>query len=442
MAKILLVEDDKNLSKVLSFYLKEEGYEVHLAYDGEEALEKAKMGIYDVLLTDVKMPKMYGIELLKRVKELKIDTSVIVMTAYGTIEDAVKAVKEGAEDYLTKPISKDALLISVEKTNKIREIKKENIKFKEQLKEKEALKEINFRSEIMGDFIESLKRVAKSDSAVLLYGESGTGKELSARAIHQLSSRRDKEFVAINCSAIPRELLESELFGYEKGAFSGAYTSLKGKVELANGGTLFLDEIGDMDLMLQAKILRLLETKMVEPLGSRQSRKIDFRLICATHKDLKKLIEEGNFRSDLYYRISVIPLNIPSLRERREDIPLLLSHFYRMFSKEEIKIDEQALNMLLSYRWNGNVRELKNLCERWAILNKGQKITVKLLPPEVIYNYTELNDQKNSLWEMEKRTIEETLKKFNGNISKTAQELKIPRHVLIYRMKKWNIEKF
>lgn len=439
MAKILLVEDDKNLLKILSFYLSEEGFEVEVANNGEDAFSKATTQNFDILITDVKMPKMNGIELLKEIKKVNPETAVIVMTAYGSIEDAVIAIKEGAEDYLTKPISKETLLLSVEKAYKIKEIKSQNQQLKERFKEESALKTIVYRSKKMADFIDSLKSVAKSESSILLTGESGTGKEVAAKAIHQLSDRRNGQFVAINCSSIPKELLESELFGYEKGAFSGAYTSNKGKIQIANGGTLFLDEIGDMDLSLQAKILRVLETKIVEPLGAREPKKVDFRLICATNKDLKKMVDGGLFRNDLYYRISVIPLEIPPLRDRKEDIPLLLKHFYKMFSSEEIKIDEEALEILLNYRWNGNVRELKNLCERWAILKRGEKITIKSLPQEILFNSFEEN-YKGSLWEIEKRVIEETLKKNGGNITKSANDLKIPRHILIYRMKKWGIK--
>jgi len=439
MAKILLAEDDLNLAKILSFHLSEAGHSVTTARDGEEALRFLRETGYDVLLTDVKMPRMDGMELIRMARQDYRYMPVIAMTAYGTINDAVVAMKEGATDYLTKPVSRETLLMAMDKALSLRTLTLENLNLKESLRDRSALSKILGKSPSLLSFLEAVKRVAKTEASVLLLGESGTGKELAAAAIHEISPRFAGPFVPLNCAAIPHDLLESELFGYEKGAFTGAVQSRQGKVEQADRGTLFLDEIGDMDMALQAKILRLLETKTVEPLGSREGRKVDFRLVAATHRDLHEMVEEGKFRNDLYFRLTVVPLSLPPLRERKEDIPLLLRHFFKSHDGEELSISPSALQRLTDYNWPGNIRELENLAQRWAILHKGERITPEHLPKEILTGTAPGAEDKGSLWEIEKKAIEDALATAEGNISKASRELGIPRHILIYRMKKWKI---
>jgi len=360
--KVLVVDDDKNQAETLSNLLNKEGFESKYAIDEGKAIYFYQRG-YNIVLMDLKMPKISGIELMEKLKEIS-DGIFIFITAYGTIPSAVEAIKKGAFDYLTKPIDFENLLNVLKRAIEFYELKRENIRLKEELEYYEKEKAIVFKSKKMREIIEIAKEVAKTDATILLYGETGTGKEVIARFIHKESGRKGR-FVPINCSAIPETLLETELFGYEKGAFTGADKRKDGKVLWADNGTLFLDEIGDMPIIIQGKILRLLQDKCFERIGGLEKIEVDVRFIAATNQNLEEKIKEGKFREDLFYRLNVININIPPLRERKEDIIPLAKYFIDFYSKKyrkEIKeISEKALNSLLNYFWPGNVRELENV---------------------------------------------------------------------------------
>ncbi len=449
MTRILLVEDDANLRRVVAYHLERAGHTVIQAMDGTAALEKFAEEPVDLVLTDVRMPGMDGIELLKAVLQRKPELPVIVMTAYGTIGDAVEAMRQGAADYLTKPVEKDTLLLAVQKAARVLDLERENRRLRENLKDRRPVESLLGTSRAIQDVLETIRRVAPTDATVLVTGESGTGKELASRALHSLSARGEKRFVAINCAALPRDLLESELFGHEKGAFTGATDAKPGKFQQASGGTLFLDEIGDMDPGLQAKILRALQERVVDPIGAKKPVPVDVRLIAATHEDLSGLVGEGRFREDLYWRLNVIPVRMPPLRARPEDVPLLLGHFYREYGGGQLSLDPEAECILVRYRWPGNVRQLQNLCQRLAVLYPGQTITPGLLPPEVretsslsVQGGADAADASGhgGLREMERRAIVRALRENAGNRSAAARALQIPRHILLYRIKKYGIE--
>lgn len=444
---ILLVEDDANLRRVVTYHLEGAGLHPTGATNGKEALEILDREEFDLVLTDVRMPVMDGLELLNAIRSKGIETPVVVMTAYGSITDAVEAVKNGASDYLTKPVKKETLLLTIEKALKVDEIARENRMLKAELEKRTPIESIIGTSESMRKVVKSIERIGKTEATVLITGESGTGKELAARALHYVSSRSSKPFVAINCAALPAELMESELFGHEKGAFTGAVQSKPGRFQMANEGTLFLDEIGDMAPTLQAKILRAIQERVVDPVGSRKSVPVDVRLLTATHRDLKKKVEEGEFREDLYWRLNVIPVHMPPLRDRRDDIELLLMHSYRKYGGGNLDIEENALEMLLSYAWPGNVRQLQNLCQRLAVLFPEQKVVPEMLPSEIKggkkppVSGNQNGHIEKGLWEMERRAIVEALEENGGNRSAAARKLKIPRHILLYRLKKFGIDK-
>ncbi len=446
---ILLIDDDESLRKVISHNLISEGYRVTSASDGREGISLFKNGEFDLVVTDLKMPDLDGMEVLREVKRLNRDTLVIMITAYGTIEKAVEALKAGAYDYITKPFNRDEIKIAVEKALQVKRLEEENLKLKFELNEKFKFDNIIGVSSKFIDVLQVIKRVSKTDSTVLLLGESGTGKELIARAIHCNSSRNDKSFVIVNCAAIPEDLLESELFGHQKGSFSGAIENKSGKFEHANGGTIFLDEIGDLKLGLQAKLLRVLQEKTIDKVGGADTIEVDVRVIAATNQDLPKLIEEGTFREDLYYRLSVIPVKIPSLRERRGDIPLLVEHFLKIFkAPSNVKFSPEAMRVMENYSWRGNVRELGNVIERALVLRKGDIINSDGLPEEVRFSSAitgnlilELPEEGISLEDVEKELLIKALDKNNWNQSKAATFLRITRATLIYRMEKYNLKK-
>jgi len=442
---ILLVEDDANLRSVVTYHLEKSGYEVIGAANGKEALDVLETKTHDLILTDVRMPVMDGLKLLATLREREIETPVVVMTAYGSITDAVEAVKNGASDYLTKPVKKESLLLAVKKALKVDALTRENRRLKEQLEQKNPLQAILGTSNAIQEVVKAIERVGRTEATVLITGESGTGKELAARALHYVSTRNNKPFVAINCAALPAELMESELFGHERGAFTGAVQAKPGKFQQANGGTLFLDEIGDMAPALQAKILRALQERVVDPVGSRASVPVDVRLLTATHRNLKKKVEEGEFREDLYWRLNVIPIHMPPLRDRPEDVELLLMDFYRKYGGGEFEIEDAALKVLVSYEWPGNVRQVQNLCQRLAVLFPDQRIALDMLPSEIRGGKKTSPVQEslgeNGLWELERRAIMDALEENRGNRSAAARELKIPRHVLLYRLKKFGIDK-
>ena len=373
MNKILIVDDEKKMRHILQIMLEQKGYRTDQASNGAEALELLKTFHYAMVITDLKMPVMDGVELIREIKKIDPDYPVVVLTAYGSIDSAVGAMREGAIDYITKPFEEERILLTVERTLGISRIMAENIELKQQLRETTPTKEIVYVSEKMTKVMENAARVAASETAVLITGESGTGKEVVARFIHSASPRSKARFVPVNCAAISPNLVESELFGYEKGAFTGADRRTKGKFEYADGGALFLDEIGDLPQEAQAKLLRALQDKKIQRVGGNQELPLDVRIICATNQDLKKLVEKGKFRQDLYYRINVFPIESPPLRDRPEDIAPLAGHFLRQLSGgSDIKMTDGAVRTLMAYKWPGNVRELANAMERVMILYKGE----------------------------------------------------------------------
>ncbi len=375
MAKILVIDDEIAIRKTLKEILEYENHTVDTAKDGFEALDKVKANHYDVILLDIKMPKKDGIEVLESIMQISPETPVIMITGHGTVETAVEALKKGAYDFLEKPLDLNRLLVAVRNALEKKDLVKETKKLR---------KKINKTYELIGEspaikqVKEMIERVAPTDARVLIIGENGTGKEIVARLLHEKSNRANGPFVEVNCAAIPSELIESELFGHEKGAFTSAYKSRKGKFELANGGTIFLDEIGDMSLAAQAKVLRVLEEQKLTPVGSNKQIKIDVRVIAATNKNLQEEIKKGNFREDLYHRLSVIIIRMPTLNERVEDIPLLVDYFLKLASEEynmpRKSITDEAIKELQKIKWTGNIRELKNVVERLVILG-GNPIT-------------------------------------------------------------------
>lgn len=373
MATILVVDDEPRACQVLDMELSEEGYDVKIAYSATEALEIFKKTTIDLMLIDIYMKPMSGLELLKIIKGISFSTIVIMMTAYGSIEGAVEAMKLGAFHYISKPLNLESLKSIIKKALEMRRLILENIYLKEELQSREnEFNKIIGKSPVMQQLFELIKRVAPTKTTVTIFGESGTGKELIARAIHEHSPRCDKPFVVVNCVAIPETLLESELFGHVKGAFTDAITTKPGKFELADGGTIFLDEIGDMSLALQGKILRVLQEREIEPVGGTVAKKVDVRIIAATNRSLPDLVKQGKFREDLYFRLNVVPIIVPPLRERKEDIPYLAQYFLSKYSKEAGKkidgITPNALELLQNYNYPGNVRELENLIERAVVL--------------------------------------------------------------------------
>jgi len=386
LGRILLVDDERGMREFLTIMLQKEGHHVTSAAGGKEALECIGQKTYDVVLTDIRMPHITGIDVLKTVKECSPETVVIVMTAYASMDTAVEAMKQGAYDYITKPFKVEEIKLIIRNALEKRRLREENLLLKSKIQEwttSGLIGGIVGKSQAMIRIIELLIKVADSPSTVLITGESGTGKELIARAIHNYSHRKDRPFFAINCSAIPEGLFESELFGHIKGAFTGAIATKEGIFEVANGGTVFLDEIGDIPQSFQVKLLRVLEEKTIKRVGGNQEIKVDVRIIAATNRDLKKAVAEGNFREDLFYRLDVIPIEIPPLRERREDIPLLVEHFVSKYSRllgRDIKgVSEEAMQMLMAHQWKGNVRELENVIERAATLGSGPIIEMNTI---------------------------------------------------------------
>jgi DNA-binding NtrC family response regulator len=452
MPSILVIEDKDSMREMLSKTLEAEGYEVEVVGDGESGLEKAREKKYDVVLSDLKLPKMDGIEVLSSLKEMDSDVSVILMTAYGTIEKAVEAMKEGAFDFLTKPFDTDHLSVLVKRALENRRLMAENILLREELGHNLGYAEIIGKCEKMQEVSRLIQKVAPSDTSVLLLGESGTGKELFARAIHSLSTRKHSPYVAINCAAIPRELLENELFGSERGAYTGSVARKMGKFEIAQGGTIFLDEVGDLDIALQAKLLRVLQDKTFERLGGTKTLSVDVRLIAASNTDLKKAIEKNQFREDLFYRLSVFPITIPPLRERREDIPQLAEHFVNKYCAEMKKpkksISQEALALLDKYHWPGNVRELENTIERAIILCEGKKIlpehlAIRIPTPNEIRlregaGLKEVGQYAQA--EAERALIVRILNQVRGNKRKAAQALKIDYTTLFEKIKRYGID--
>ncbi len=453
MAKILIVEDEINTLEGLKELLYDEGYDVEGALTAEDAIKKIKSDYVDLLLTDLMLPGLDGIELFLKAKEIDPNITAVIITAYGSVRSAVNAMKMGVYDYVTKPINFEELLITIRKAIEERNLKEENIILKNQLKEKFGFNNIIGKSGPMQEVFKRVRKVASSNSTVMIRGESGTGKELIARALHYNSPRRAKPLVEINCSAFPDNLLESELFGYEKGAFTGAYKTKKGRMETANGGTIFLDEIGEISLPIQVKLLKVLQDKIITRLGSTKDIEIDVRVIAATNTDLEKALKEGRFREDLYYRLNVITILIPPLRERKSDIPLLIEHFIQKYSKENNKkiegISKEALSICMDFHWPGNVRELENAIENAVVMCEDSIITQKDLPS---YLYSEVfvptvkesifdkdSDYASQLEEAEKLIIKKALMETGNNRTKAAKKLGISIRTMRYKVKKYKL---
>ena len=452
MAKVLVVDDDASFREVLAFALRDLGHEVDARADGTAALAVLESFGPDVVVTDLKMPGIDGREVMRRVATADASVPVIILTAHGSIEDAVEAMKEGAHDYLTKPYNRDELKLVVEHALERRRLLLENRRLRETLRERTRAIDFVHASAAMGRILETVRRVAPSDATVLLTGDSGTGKEVLAQLLHAESDRWERAFVPVNCAAIPRDLLESELFGHAKGAFTGAIKDKPGKFQRADGGTLFLDEIGDLAAELQSKLLRALETKQLDVVGGTRPVDVDVRLIAATNADLAERVREGTFRSDLYYRLNVIPIHVPPLRERSDDIPALWEHFVKRYSGgSAIRSTPGLLRALLRRSWPGNVRELANVCQRMVLLRSSDVLDETDLAPEggepgteargegVAGILRELPMDSLPLLELEREVIVRALAKHGGNRTRTAEYLNIPRHVLLYRLDKFQI---
>jgi DNA-binding NtrC family response regulator len=445
-AHILIIDDEEKLRQLFARIIELEGYAVQQAANfkqGIKLLEQDKT--IDIVLTDVKLPDGNGIELLEKIKKMNLMCEVIVMTAFGSIHDGVKAMKLGAFDYFTKGDDNDQIIPALNRATEQVKLKKRVFELENKLEEKFGFDHIIGNSKIIKDSIYLSEKVAPTDSNVLLEGETGVGKELFAQAIHYAGLRRNKSFVAVNCSAFAKDLMESELFGHKKGAFTGAIADKKGLFEEANEGTLFLDEIGEMNLDLQAKLLRVLETHTFIKVGDSKPTKVNVRIVAATNRDLKKESENGNFRSDLYYRLSTFKISIPSLKERKEDIEALAMHFMSVYSaklkKRIVEMDKDFLKMLKQYDWRGNIRELKNIIERAVILCEGDILTSDLIPLEISDCISSPDSNTTSLSAMEKAHIQKILKLTKGNKTKTADLLGIGLTTLYRKMEEYHIEK-
>jgi len=440
---ILIVDDDETQRSLLAGYLKKRDYTVTTAVSGLEAIEKNQVKGFDLAILDLKMPEIDGIETMAKMKEIDPETYFIILTGYGTVETAVEAMKTGAYDYLSKPINLDELELIVERIREEQHVHFELEVLREEVDENLETDSFVAQDKKMKEVLSLISRVAKSNSTVLIYGESGTGKEVVARLIHKASRRKNCRFIPISCAALPETLLESELFGYERGAFSGAEKRKIGKFELAHKGTLFLDEIGDLSLSIQVKLLRVLQEFTFERLGSNTPIKADVRLISATNQDLKKKISSGAFREDLFYRLNVISVDLPPLRERKKDIKPLVEFFIDKFSgrcnRRINAISKDALDKLIRYDWPGNVRELENVIERAVVLCRGSVIQAKDLPLSA--EPDESAGGAESMQQMEKIHIKKVLEKTDWNLSETARRLAIHRNTLRLKMKEYHLQK-
>jgi len=456
MENILIVDDEKHYPIILGEVLQEEGYRSFTASSGMEALDILNSQLIDLVLTDVKMPGMTGINLLEKIKEIKPDMPVIIMTAFGSVEKAVEAMHKGAYTFILKPFENEALIAHIAKAISVYKIVEENNILRDAMRTRYQFDNIIGKSKPMQELYEIIQKVAPTNASFLIEGESGTGKELVAKSIHYNSLRKDKSLVAVNCSAFAESLLESELFGHEKGAFTGAVNMKKGRFELADKGTLFLDEIGELPMTLQVKLLRVLQERTVERVGGTVAIPVDFRLITATNKILEKEVQKGNFREDLYYRLNVVKTTIPPLRERREDILLLISHFIEKYTIDSegsggvTGIDKETAQILCDHEWKGNVRELENVIERGVILSSGNLISPADLPPQLRHSSgTTLQldgipdniGLSETLAAVEKRMIQRAMK-LSGNVqTKAAQLLGIGKSGLNQKLKKFNISR-
>jgi two-component system NtrC family response regulator len=449
-ARILLVDDDESLRRVTELQLEDIGYRITTAADAHRALAMLARERQDLVITDLKMPRMSGLDLLKEIRSRYPETVVVVITAFGSVETAVEAMKLGAYDYITKPVHPDELEMCVARVLERLHLLEEVRTLRSSLSQKYGFENILGHSQKLLFVLDQALRAARVSSTVLIQGETGTGKELLARAIHFNSPRKEKAFITINCGAIPKDLLESELFGHRKGSFTGAVSDRKGKIELAHGGTVFLDEIGEMSSDLQVKLLRLIQHGEIEKVGELVSNTVDVRIVAATHRNLLAMIEDGNFREDLYYRLSVIPLELPPLREREEDIPELVMYFFvrsrQRHGRPELTLPVSLMGHFCAYRWPGNIRELENVIERLVVLSPGSEITLGDLPAALrqspsIEEVLALPSRGISLEAVERELILRALKKFNWNQTQAAQYLDISRKALAYRIEKHGLDK-
>ena len=460
--RILVVDDDPSIRNMLSIVLKKNNYDVILAENGNSALNRLKKSTFDLIISDIKMPDIDGIRLLEKIKSINPEIPVIMITAFASANDAVEAMKLGAEDYITKPFNIDELKIIIDKSLYKKDIEKENIELRTQLYEKEKFENIVGKSPGIIKIFELIDTIAQTDSTVLISGESGTGKELIAKAIHSKSKRSDEKFISINCGALPENLLESELFGHIRGSFTDAHKDKVGLFEMADKGTLFLDEIAEMSQNMQVKLLRAIQERCIRRVGSNEEIEIDVRIISATNKDLMESIKKNEFRLDLFYRLNVISINVPPLRERKEDIPLLMNYFLNHFSNKFVKdingFRKEVLRLFVNYSWPGNVRELENFIERAVALEKSDTINISSLPSELVYNmsYNGINgvdkkDLGSLLYEEDfnfteyiddigKKLIIKSLELNNSSIKKAAEMLKLKYRSLRHLIEKYDLK--
>ncbi|MFA5585845.1 MAG: sigma-54 dependent transcriptional regulator [Saccharofermentanales bacterium] len=450
--RILIVDDEESLREILSIMLHREGYLVDAAIDGAQAVARMREITYDLVISDIKMPRLDGFELLRHIKERTPETVVIMITAFSSTEEAVEAMKRGAYDYITKPFKNEEIRLIIKNALERRALRQENQELKKELGKRYSFGSLIGKSKAMQEVYDLIQKVAGSRANVLVTGESGTGKELVAKALHYNSDRREKPFVPINCGAIPENLLESELFGHEKGSFTGAVQQKAGLFEVANGGTLFLDEIGELPPMMQVKLLRVLQEREFRRVGGTRDMHIDVRLIAATNKDLEIEVGRGGFREDLFYRLNVIRIALPSLRERREDIPLLVEHLFRKLTDtEEVRVSDGVMRRLLDYHWPGNIRELENFLERCVVLGQTGEITEDQLPPQIngralpcpgqIDQIPETGlDLDEYLGKIEKDILLKALEKTGGVRKKAAELLGITFRSIRYRLAKFGVE--
>jgi two-component system response regulator AtoC len=451
MPRVLVVDDEENLRLVLKTILKRAGYEVDVAVSGEDALEKVESFGPDVILTDVRMPKMSGLDLLATLRAKQSSATVIVMSAYGSVDLALEAMKAGAYDYVQKPFKPDEILLTLRKAEERESLRTENARLREEIRKESRFDEILAKSAPMMEIFKTISKIADYKTTVLISGESGVGKELVARAIHRRSARKDKPFVAINCGAIPENLLESELFGHKRGAFTDATADRRGLFEEAHGGTLFLDEIGELPLALQVKLLRVLQEETIRRLGDVKDLKVDVRIVAATHRDLHAEVKAARFREDLFYRLNVLPIAIPPLRERKEDVLLLVDHFLDRNNTRlgtAIRgLDAEARKALVDYSWPGNVRELENTIERAMVLAEGDQLHVQDLPERVREARDPVQMQlasgelsiKKTARIIEEVLIRRALQKTKGNRTRAAEVLEISHRALLYKLKDYKI---
>lgn len=449
-SKILIIEDEKNMREILSMLLEGEGYMVVTAPDGTTGIEQLRKDIYDLVITDIKMPGCDGFDVLREAKEISPETLVIMITAFGTTESAVEAMKLGAYDYIHKPFKIDEIRLVVKNAIEKKRLRGEVSVLREKIRTTYELGNIFYKSAKMQELLRTLPKIAETNSNVLITGESGTGKEFFATALHNLSPRKENNFVAINCASLPEGLLESELFGHMKGAFTGAVSNKQGLFEIADKGTLFLDEIGDMPLSLQAKLLRVLENGTFRRVGGTGDIKVDVRIIAATNKNLKEEIETGRFREDLFYRLNVIPIHLPALRERKEDIPLLVDYFIKKFSKSPKKISPGAMKIFMDYPWKGNIRELENVIERIILMTDHDEIAVSDIPADLMSAPSESSglpsltkdgiDLDSIIAEVEKRYLMDALRLSSGSKTEAAKLLNITFRSFRHRLHKYGIK--